>query len=502
MAIMRGGRIVRGKLGDTGHRQQFVKESDGSYRKRTVAFLLPESNTSNSPLQARQRTRFALISALASAFAKNGLLRTFYRTIRGLSGYNGFTRDALNTAVVESNGEFFVNWPKLRAANGDFAHDIQVFQSDIPAASLAAGEVARKLAWNYEALNAPEDAHDYLLMIYAVKINEDGSIEGVDLVQPLHRMTECSADVILKDCNCCKTFFYGFFANPTTGYFSTSSYLGSTETALAEIDPNCFVCDVYVPENAPVIPSEEIDQCCGKEGVDKASIVFNGTTDYSAYGRPLGTPQLIIPGDEPVTPPATICVTHPATLNQSGLYATSVTPSAKIDPTTDAVVITYGSFKETFVLADYADVQELQAAINAAASGSAFNVSDITGDLTNFVIDFGTTETSFIPPVDVVVNIERNGTQVSNDAGKWSLFATIVTLEYADLAQISQQTVTVDATTAYSGDNSVLSHTITPGSNAAVPRDITAVLENSEADCPNETVTYSYNAGTGLYDEV
>ena len=77
MAVVKGMNFTRGRLGDIGFRQQVVKDGNG-YRRRTVAFQIPESvSNPNTPGQVRQRTRFRLIQSLGSALARKSILYNF-----------------------------------------------------------------------------------------------------------------------------------------------------------------------------------------------------------------------------------------------------------------------------------------------------------------------------------------------------------------------------------------------------------------------------------------
>lgn len=493
MAIVKGMNFKRGKLGDIGFRQQYTKNPDGSYSKSTVAFTLTETNSSNSPLQQRQRTRFALIQSLATIFSKKGLLRTFYRTALGLSGYNGFIRDNINYAVVENGGQFFVDFPKLMPAFGDFRKNIEVFTSDVVPGN--EGEFARKLAWNYEILNDPEDASDYLLMIYGIKINEDGAVEDVELIQPLHRMSECTADIVLKDCNCCKVYYYAFFANPMSGYFTTSNYIGTSETEVQAFDETCFVCDMYVPVGPAIPPGEDLDQCCGKEDVDKSNIVYNGTSTSSSYGRLISEPRIAVPGD---------CALHTPVLT----YESTWVWSQKVNGGTGSVMTITDSngisVSSSQTLENYRDEDVLMNELNAAliAAGS-------TAQILSMVYSEGSPEDSIdISIRDVTDNLLDMTTPTGSTSASFS-FATPRAAQAVQLsvgpttADLSNILVDVDGTVVNdeAPHPTYLIYEQADGPANNKPAAITVIATSINTECGTETWSFVYNAATGLFEE-
>ena len=296
MAIVSGMRFVKGRLGDVGFRQQSVKSGKGTYKKSTVAFQIAQTvSNPNTPGQERQRIKFKLVQSLATALTNAGILKPFYRSPSGLSGYNKFIQDNVLKAMTESAGVPFVSFPNLKIAGGDFMKEITGYQSLAPATDDCHFSV--KLNWNYSCAKDPMG--DYYLLLVGIKINEDGAIEGVETVQPMINMKDCKTDVQLPVCSCCKTYWYGFFVDPYTGYFSTSSYIGTESTTYGVFDElsccvNCAPCDDAT--TVPVPPTDEKDACgCGdKPAVDRDSIVFNGDSVYDNNGD-VNPIKLIVP---------------------------------------------------------------------------------------------------------------------------------------------------------------------------------------------------------------
>jgi hypothetical protein len=307
MAVLRGNRIVKGKLGDVGHRQQFVKEPNGSYKKRTVAYQLPVNVTqTDSVLQDNQRSKFKLIQALSQALTTKGFTRTLYRSGIGIGGYQAFIRDNIK-AVVGSTGNWFLDFSQVRLSIGDFKNEIK---SSRPLDKWLTDEsgidvncqTAMGLCWSHDA-NAHPDAVDYQLLLVGVKVNEDGSLDDIITHQPLANMSECNCQTLLPLCGCCKTYWYAMFVNPNTGRFSSSTYLGSDAVIdqLPEYNSECCcaTCDPVAPVVKIAPPSEVPVTCCGTEehNPNRGFITFSGENTVVA---PFGAAPFILVPEETI----------------------------------------------------------------------------------------------------------------------------------------------------------------------------------------------------------
>ena len=135
MAVVKRMNFKRGRLGDIGFRQQFVGNGDGTYSRQTVAFQIPDVVTNpRSPGQVKQRSKFRLVQALASALSSKSLLANFYRSGAGLAGYNAFIRDNINFATVElESGLAYVDFRKLQVTLGDFNKPVKAYNSALEA---------------------------------------------------------------------------------------------------------------------------------------------------------------------------------------------------------------------------------------------------------------------------------------------------------------------------------------------------------------------------------
>ena len=214
MAVVKHMNFKRGRLGDIGFRQQITSDGNGSYSRKTVAFTIPEAvSNPRSPGQVMQRTKFRLIQALATVLTSVNILRNFYNSPSGLSGYNAFIRDNLAKAIDTSTGVPFVDFRKLQVTFGDFYTPVSKYapeqESEDPDCNCRV-----KLAWNYDWTEDPVGA--YALVCIGIKIDEEGAVEGVELVQSRTPMRACTAEIDLPDCNCCKTYWYAYFVDPTT----------------------------------------------------------------------------------------------------------------------------------------------------------------------------------------------------------------------------------------------------------------------------------------------
>lgn len=511
MAVVKGMRFVRGKLGDVGFRQQFVKDGKGGYKKQTVAFQLPEGNTSNSVGQARQRSRFRLIQALATMLSQKGLLRALYRSVTGLSGYAAFIGYNVKEAIVESAGDFFVNFPKLRVANGDWSKEIQVFGSDLEPDDDCG--FSRKLVWNYETLNDPANAHDYYLVIQGIKVNEEGAVEDTFLEQPLHRMTECMADVILKECDCCKTYYYAYFVNPLTGYVTTSNYIGTADTAVPSLADSdcCFVCDVFENPIRSTPPSEDIAQCCGGIEVDKNNIIFNGTLAHGSRGNVVSDPRFAFVDDGNSN--GISCPVNSVLLVHSTTYKGAMSKELTIEETGSLVLSQDGLEIKSEVLSSYADVTALVADLNAklAAAGSLLIIDGMTaevdGSIGKTIATMNTTLISAdlkIYGIPVIGFADADGTIINENPVSWTSRARRVIWNWASsLTTVGNQTVSNDGIVYTGDDTSITAHQVvlaTDFKDDTLPDALTGQLEDVEAECPNQDFAYSFNPDTGLYE--
>ncbi len=298
-AIMRGMNFLRGRLGNTGFRQQYVNDGRGGYSRQTVAFTMPTGNSSNTVLQSAQRSRFRLLTILGSALSRCGILRQWYYSGIGISGYNAFMRDNLrNEAVVtHSNGEQFIDWTKVIVAIGSGFQKILPFKSGLtPSIDYDPScESVVQLRWGTQCVcKSPEDRDNYALILVGVKVNVDGTLEDVCYKQPGATLANCSIEVKLPICDCCKTYWFAFFANPYNGDNTHSVYLGP-DTNFGNLpmhDPEtcCFKCEETADSEELITAPDEIPVFCGcghddHEAVDREAIIFNGERNFGVgYG--------------------------------------------------------------------------------------------------------------------------------------------------------------------------------------------------------------------------
>ncbi len=283
MARMKSGlKVTKGKLGDHFFRQQVVKEK-GRYVRRTIVATLPESNPSNTPKQSKQRSKFRLIQQIASALTARSVLSNFYYTGSLLGGYQGFIRDHLTNdyAVVESGGNWFVDFKKLRVTLGNSFKKIKAYAAE----TLVDDDChcARKLAWDYHYIKDGAGSNSVLQLI-GIKVDSDGAIEDIVYEQPMVTMDRCMAEVLLPTCDCCKTYWYAFFVNPVEGTFTTSSYLGTCSCEVEAYDDTCHTCVKILNTEVIVEPPSDCPISCGDTEIDPANIVYNGTS-HIGYGN-------------------------------------------------------------------------------------------------------------------------------------------------------------------------------------------------------------------------
>ena len=301
MAQMRGLGFKKGNLGDINFRQQVVKVKNG-YAKRTVASQKIETNSSNTVRQAKQRSKFRLVQQLATALSAKGILRNFYQSVTNLPGYQMFVKDHLtgDKAIHISGGQNFLDFKKVMVTKGGKAKNVKAYA--VTDADETTGQrvsedgchCEMKLAWNYSYLNDGDGAN-WVLQLVGVKIAEDGSIEEILHEQPLATMNQCSVDVKLPYCNCCKTYWYGFFVNAVEGRQTTSKYFGTCSCELPVYDDTCMTCEDIVRVASVITPpSDCADGSCNEgEGVDPASIIYNGTSQIQDDGN--GELTILIP---------------------------------------------------------------------------------------------------------------------------------------------------------------------------------------------------------------
>jgi len=120
MAVMRGMNLVRGRLGNTGFRRQYVSDGNGGYSRETIAFTMSETNTSNTVLPQNQRSKFRQLAVLVGILNRCGILRRFYYSGLGISSYNAFIRDNIqrDATIKCDDGNTYLDWPKLLIATG------------------------------------------------------------------------------------------------------------------------------------------------------------------------------------------------------------------------------------------------------------------------------------------------------------------------------------------------------------------------------------------------
>jgi hypothetical protein len=299
MAIMNGLTPVRGRLGSTGFRQQTVRTGragSGTYRRRTVAFPIQETVTNpNAPGQQRQRTSFALVVALGSALNAKGILPNFYPSGSGLGNFQKFVSDNVLTlgaggSIVQNpnnSADVYVDFRYLKITRGSITVPIEVYQGN---AADTDCDCSRTLAWSFDATQGwPTPYSDWKLLLVGIKIDSTGAIEDIVQSQPCATIDQCLATVTLPKCDCCKTYWYGFFVNPVTGYNTASVYLGTCENTdqLPVYDPeNCLTCNVIATDLIPFTPPSEMPEKCGDEKVDMASVFFNGGSNFANIPGP------------------------------------------------------------------------------------------------------------------------------------------------------------------------------------------------------------------------
>jgi hypothetical protein len=422
-AVMRGMNFQRGRLGNTGFRRQYVSDGNGNYKRETIAFTLPESNPSNTVLQQNQRTKFRTLAVLGGLLSRQGILRRFYYSGLGISGYNAFIRDNLQreAAIQCEDGNSYIDWPKLLIAIGFSPKKLVPYKSGLiegvdydPSC-----KYPLHLRWSNKTTKKAERGN-WALVLVGIQIREDGSAEEICLLQPGATLNNCYADVLLDKCDCCKTYWFAFFTNTYTGENTTSVYLGadaSTFVNLPDYDPStcCFNCeeDIIIPEICN-IPSDEPEFCgCGHDTpeVDPSGIVFtgannvigNGTIDIDLY-------------DAGYNDGSGFLATNGSTGGSTSNVLITINGACPIDfaQTTFDLSSQGGGVDEVFVDGT-ALASRIENLLNDGTwSYNETNCTLVSGDssVTEFSID--SNAILVVPPVsDFEVNAESNGTDAS-----------------------------------------------------------------------------------------
>lgn len=294
MARVKFMNFTTGQLGDVGFRQQTVRKEDGSLGRATIAYQIQRTNSSNSPLQSAQRSRFRFAQVLGSALTAKAIINNFFRNSDGLRGFQAFiSRNLRNGAIINKGGTPYVDWRKLIVSTGkDQEKIVRPYLSTVPQVQQEGDDCSCfvKLAWSYDWTCDVPNPDDYALYLVGIKIDPTGALEDVVCVQPRVPMSACMTDVALPDCDCCKTYWYAFFVDPINGRWTQSNYIGTCDqSCLEEYDESCAICN-----QRPVLEEEifMMDECpvhCGTSGdlqVDKSKIIFNGDNNISLGDNP------------------------------------------------------------------------------------------------------------------------------------------------------------------------------------------------------------------------
>jgi uncharacterized repeat protein (TIGR01451 family) len=322
-----GNRIAKGQLAGVGYRQQIVRVGANQYRKRTVAFALPDSvSNPNVPSQQRNRSKFAFIGALGSGLSQNGILRSFFRTGTGLGSFQSFIQrniaDTFNGGAMVTNpndpGDVYVSFPNLQVARGIGPSNISVYQPETP---LTPEELETncyyrvKLAWDANAQCGAIDLAQFALYIVALGLDANGSLVSVKCVQPGIRQCEGQAELDLPITDCQKTYFYAWFVNPTTLQNTSSSYIGTQGIvdALPVFDPTCFnpspcTLDANV---IPFTPPTDFPAICPDDS-DVSQVIYSGNSEFSGNSDVLA----------PINPLPALCSKYNVELEYTGDPAT------------------------------------------------------------------------------------------------------------------------------------------------------------------------------------
>lgn len=306
MAIMNGLTPVRGRLGGTGFRQQTVRtgrSGSGTYRRRTVAFQIQETVANpNTRGQQRQRGAFALIVALGSALNSTGILPNYYPSGTGLGNFQKFVSDNVLTianggAIVQNPddaGDNYVDFRQLKVTRGSVTIPTEVFSAPELDDDCQCG---RKIAWSFDGTQGWPSPQNWKLVLVGIKLDNTGAIEDVVQSQACASLDQCLATVTLPKCDCCKTYWYAFFTDLSTGYNTASTYLGTCDTVVPVYDPltSCATCITVAGRNSDFLPPSDDPINCGDEVYDMTKVFFNGNSRFQATPGPSFTPVNVCP---------------------------------------------------------------------------------------------------------------------------------------------------------------------------------------------------------------
>ncbi len=478
MAVVKGMNFTRGKLGDIGFRQQMVKEGNGNYRRRTVAFKLPETVSNPRTLgQVRQRTKFKMIQAIGSALSAKGITYSFYRSGRGISGYNAFIRDGIASAIVEApDGTPYVDWKKLQVTNGDFYKKMKPYQAQ----TLLGDDCncARLLTWNYDWTCDP-DGNAYALNLIGVKVDEEGAIEDVVCVQPRIPLSACHAEVLLPQCDCCKTYWYAFFVDPYTGYFSSSEYIGTCDCSLPVYEGECGTCVTPPPAPSFTPPSECPTHCGdGTNEVNRTEIVYTGLSKVpNGYLR-----------DSPLIYPACPLLRVEAMVEEDHAYTTALASLAQngLYQIKDANGMIVSEFMGTNDANDWRE--------GGIAYTTMMNLGyHLQVDVADNLIKISATDGRILSSIQV--DVENDGSL--HDFSPEQLMSTVLFIPHPIDAMAELVVKTSNGTTIFHGDPSTLPDgilTIQPSFEAGAGSIIyTVKAVPKDGACPNVVATYEFD---------
>ena len=386
MAIMNGLTPMRCRLGGTGFRQQTVRTGragSGTYRRRTVAFQIQETVANpNTRGQQRQRGAFALIVALGSALNSTGILPNFYPSGTGLGNFQKFVSDNVLTianggAIVQNPddaGDNYVDFRQLKVTRGSVTIPTEVFSAPELDDDCACG---RKIAWSFDATQGWPSPQNWKLVLVGIKLDNTGAIEDVVQSQACSSLDQCLATVTLPKCDCCKTYWYAFFTDLSTGYNTASTYLGTCDTVVPVYDPltSCATCITIAGRESDFLPPSDDPINCGDEVYDMTKVFFNGNSRFQATPGPSFTPVNVCPD----------CPDYKVSLEQitgqDGFLVTTSDPTNVIEFGGVAGSLTFPSAGQT--------VDTVRDLVTSFLSGSGYflvSVDLVAPDLYNMVI--------------------------------------------------------------------------------------------------------------------
>lgn len=379
MAIMNGLTPVRGRLGGTGFRQQTVRtgrSGSGTYRRRTVAFQIQETVANpNTRGQQRQRGAFALIVALGSALNSTGILPNYYPSGTGLGNFQKFVSDNVLTianggAIVQNPddaGDNYVDFRQLKVTRGSVTIPTEVFSAPELDDDCQCG---RKIAWSFDGTQGWPSPQNWKLVLVGIKLDNTGAIEDVVQSQACASLDQCLATVTLPKCDCCKTYWYAFFTDLSTGYNTASTYLGTCDTVVPVYDPltSCATCITVAGRNSDFLPPSDDPINCGDEVYDMTKVFFNGNSRFQATPGPSFTPVNVCPD----------CPDYKFTLDlitDQTIFELTVFVKP-VDP--DNVYTFSGIPGSLTIPSTVASIDEVKALFSAFLSGSGYFVGDVT----------------------------------------------------------------------------------------------------------------------------